>query len=452
MRVKLPTWTSRFARPAPQRESEPDKTSRRDTAQAASEREYAPVGRPVAPVVVPRWMQLVLLPLGLLGLWALARASGSVLLILLVASMVALILNPVIKLLERSRIPRGLAILVVYLGGLAVLAGIGVLLANPISTQISHFERNLPQLVNHANHTLANLQGWLTRHGINVHIQQQGHTALDTLQKDILKRSGAIVSFSQDLLAKIVTTSFALVLVLVLSVYLLVYGRQIGELVRRIMPPGDGTPEDDFPLLVQRAVSGYVRGQLLFSLVMGTSATLALTVFGLVGIFPDGERYALFFGGFYGLMEFIPYIGPIIGPLPAVLIALFENPISAVWVILLFVALQQLEGHFVAPQVFRISLRINPILIILALLIGYQLYGIVGSLVALPVIAVIRQTVLYLRRHLVLEPWAVLAPGPGILPLGPDRCPECGAVAGSRDAFCRACGASLEPRVGTPSG
>ena len=73
----------------------------------------------------------------------------------------------------------------------------------------------------------------------------------------------------------------------------------------------------------------------------------------------------MFFGAFYGLMEFIPYVGPIIGPVPAVLVALFNNPISAVWVVLLFVALQQLEGHVVAPQVFRISLRINPILIIL---------------------------------------------------------------------------------------
>ena len=74
-------------------------------------------------------------------------------------------------------------------------------------------------------------------------------------------------------------------------------------------------------------------------------------------------------------MEFIPYIGPIIGPLPAILVALFNDPISAVWVTLLFIALQQLEGHFVAPQVFRISLRINPILIILSLLLGYSCTG-----------------------------------------------------------------------------
>ena len=137
----------------------------------------------------------------------------------------------------------------------------------------------------------------------------------------------------------------------------------------------------------------------------------------------------MFFGAFYGLMEFIPYIGPIIGPLPAILVALFNDPISAVWVMLVFIALQQLEGHFVAPQVFRISLRINPILIILSLLIGYQLYGIVGSLVALPIAAVIRQTVVYLRRHLVLEPWGTMNP---IAALGPQSQP--GVLSGLRGA------------------
>jgi predicted PurR-regulated permease PerM len=194
-----------------------------------------------------------------------------------------------------------------------------------------------------------------------------------------------------------------------------VYGREIGDLVRRIMPPGDGTPQDDFPRMVQRAVFGYVRGQLLFSLIMGASAALCLWIFGIVGIFPDGSRYALFFGGFYGLAELIPYVGPIIGALPAVVVALFNNPISAVWVTLLFIVLQQFEGHFVAPQVFRISLRINPILIILSLLIGFQLYGIVGALVALPVAAVLRETVIYLRRHLVLEPWVTAGPGAGMM-------------------------------------
>jgi predicted PurR-regulated permease PerM len=404
---------------------------------------------PVAPVVVPRWIQLVVLPLGLLALWALARAAGTVLLILLAASTVALILNPLVKMLVRRGLPRGLAIFVLYVAVFAFVGGLGVLLANPVSTQVSHLERDVPHFVDQANHSLASLQRWLDARGIHVQIQRQGQTALQTLQHNILKRSSDIVSFSRDLLTQVVTTGFDLVLTFVLSIYLLIYGNQIAELVKRVMPPGDGTPEDDFPLLVQRAVFGYVRGQFLFSLIMGASAALALYIFGLLGIFPDGERYALFFGAFYGLMEFIPYIGPIIGPLPAVLVALFVHPISAVWVILLFVALQQLEGHVVAPQVFRISLRINPILVILALLIGFKLYGIAGALLALPIAAVIRQTVIYLRRHLVLEPWGTL--GSGIITnVGVERCPDCGAPASPRDSYCRACGTSLEPRVRMP--
>jgi len=417
----------------------------------------------------------VLLPVGLLALWALARAAGTVLLILIVAGVVALILAPTVRLLERM-LPRGLAILLVYVACFAVVAGIGVLLASPVTSQISRLQHNTPHIVANANKELDSIQRWLDARGINVHIKAQGQSALDTLQKDVLKRSGDIVSFSRDLLSGVVTIGVDLVLVLVLSVYLLVYGRQIGELVRGLMPPGDGTPEDDYPLLVQQAVSGYVRGQLLFSLVMGASATIALEILGLLGIFPAGKDYAVFFGAFYGLMEFVPYIGPIIGPIPALLVALFQNPISAVWLIILFVALQQLEGHVVAPQVFRISLRINPIIIILALLIGYQLYGVPGSLVALPVIAVIRQTALYLRRHLVLEPWGTGGVGLGVLGRGaepggepgpepdpgpgpdpgrksgpePDRCPECGMPAGTDDIHCRACGASLEPRVTSP--
>ena len=434
----------------PEPEGEPDP----DAVEAAGPVDEEPAGddpiRTVPPVVVPRWIQAVVLPLALLGLWALARAAGSVLLILIVAAVVALILAPTVRLLERA-IPRGLAILVVYLGGFAVLGGIGVLLASPVTTQITRLQHNLPEIIRHANQQLDNVQTFLNQHGINVHIKQQGHSALDTLQKDVLKRSGDIVTFSKDLLSQVVTTGFDLILILVLSIYLLVYGRNIGDLVRRIMPPGDGTPEDDYPMLVQHAVSGYVRGQLLFSLVMGASAAICLEILGLVGIFPAGKDYAVFFGAFYGLMEFIPYIGPIVGPIPAVLVALFENPITAVWLILLFVALQQLEGHVVAPQVFRISLRINPIIIILALLIGFKIYGIVGSLVALPVIAVIRQTVLYLQRHLVLEPWGPHGLGAGLFSTGgPDRCPDCGVPASGGDAYCRACGASLEPRVTTP--
>jgi predicted PurR-regulated permease PerM len=358
----------------------------------------------MAPVVIRRWVQLVLLPLALLGLWALARAIGTLFLVLVVASLVALVLAPLVRVLARV-LPRGLAILFAYLTVIVVVGLIAVGLAAPVANQLVHFEHNLPALTREANHDLANIQRFFDRHGIKIHIEKQGQSALSTLEKDLIKRSGAIVSFSQGLLSKAVSVGIDLVLILVLSIYMLVYAADIGRLVRRLVPGGDGTPEDDYPTLVQRAVSGYVRGQLLFSLTMGVAVALTVTIFGLVGLFPAGTTYSWFFGVFYGLMEFIPYVGPILGPVPALLVALFEHPISALWLLIAFIGLQQLEGHVVAPLLFRRTLRINPIVIIVALLIGDKLYGIAGALVALPVISVLRITAIYLRRNTVLEPW-----------------------------------------------
>jgi predicted PurR-regulated permease PerM len=342
----------------------------------------------------------------------------------------------------------------VYAGFFVVLAGAGLLLVNPVTDQVQAFQKDVPDLVDSANTSLADLQTWLDDKGIDIQVKDQGESALTTLQHNVLNRSGDLVSFGRDLLKRLVETGFGLILVIVISVYMLLYAERIGETVRSIMPRGDGTPEDDYALRVQKAVSSYVRGQVLFSLIMGVSAGVAMWLLGVVGIFPDGRRYALFFGIFFGVMELIPYIGPVLGAIPPVLVALFDDPLTAVWVALTFLALQQLEGHVVAPQVFGHSLRINPLLVIFALLIGGELYGILGAFVALPLAAVARETVTYLRRHLVLEPWGTV--GPTALAAGPSTgipppvCAECGATSGTDDAFCRSCGAALGPRVSTP--
>jgi predicted PurR-regulated permease PerM len=355
--------------------------------------------------VVPRWVQLVLLPLALLAVWAVAKASGKVLVIFIVAALIALILNPAVALLQRARLPRGLAVLAVYLAFFLALSGIGVLLANPISNQVASFSRDVPNLVRKANRSLSEFQNTLNSSGVHVQFIKQGKTALQTLQEELVKGSSSIVSFGGGLLTEVVSAGFDVLLVFVLSVYMLLYGQRIGRLIRKYMPDGDGTPADDYPTLVQSAVARYVGGQLLFSLIMGATAGISLYVFGVLGIFPDGRRYAVVFAVFYGLMELVPYIGPIVGALPAVLIALFNDPVSALWVALMFVALQQLEGHIVAPQIFGHTLRINPLLVIFALLLGLQLHGVVGALIALPILSILRETAVYLSRHITFEPW-----------------------------------------------
>jgi putative heme transporter len=184
----------------------------------ASPTEEAP--RAPDPVVVPRWIQLVTLPLALLGVWALARASGPVLLIFAIASVIALILNPIVEAIERPlnriRLPRGVAVLAVYLAIVLVVLGVGTLLVNAVVDQVASFQRDLPNLVDQANESLADFQKTLDENGIQIEVKRQGQTALQTLQDNVSQSSGDIVSSLRDIAAQVVEGAFGLVLVIVI--------------------------------------------------------------------------------------------------------------------------------------------------------------------------------------------------------------------------------------------
>jgi predicted PurR-regulated permease PerM len=399
----------------------------------------------VEPVMVPRWIQLVMLPLLLLGAWAVARAAGPVLLLFIVAGLIALLLNPFVTFLRRLGFPRGFAVATVFLVLVLGITGLGVLLANPIANQVSSFRDSVPGVVDDANASLADFQSWLDRNGIDLQVSKPGRTAVESLGDRIAEGSGELATFTRDALLRIAEASIAVILIIVLSVYMLIYGERMGAVVRGIVPPGDGSAEDDFPTRIQGAVFGYVRGQLLFSLIMGTSAGICLWIFGSLGIFPEGKTYAFAFGAFYGFAELIPYVGPAVGAFPPVVIALLSpEPLDALWLSIMFTALQQIEGHIVAPNVFGHALRINPLLVIFALLLGGQIYGFLGAFIALPIAAVLRETVVYLRRHLVLEPWP-RAPAIALAGVGTEgpSCPECGAALEAGAARCGACGTEL---------
>ena len=392
-------------------------------------------------ILVPRWVQLVMLPLAVLGLWAVLNAAGPVLLLFIIGAIVALLLNPFVGILRRAHVPRGIAVLIVMLCLVTAVTAIGFLLANPVADQVQSFRDNVPEIVDDANASLADVQEWLDDNGVNVQIADEGETALGTLGQNLTEGSGELVSFTQDALRTLVEALLALILIIVISVYMLLYGERIGAWIRSFIP---SKPDDDYPTRVQRAVFGYVRGQLLFSLIMGTSAGLLLWVLGSLGIFPDGKTYALIFGAWYGFAELIPYIGPAIGAGPPVLIALFSGePLDALWLTIAFTALQQIEGHIVAPTVFSQALRINPLLVIFALLLGGQLYGFIGAFISLPIAATLRESVDYFRRHYRFDRWDLPSAAEPVPDVPPRQCPECGAACPERATECPACGTEL---------
>src|ERR671924_1715526 len=192
-------------------------------------------------VVVPRWVQLVMLPLAVLGLWAVLSAAGRVLLLFIVAGLVALLLNPFVSVLRRAHVPRGIAVLIVMLCVVATVTAIGFLLANPVADQVSAFRSNVPEIVDDANASLADVQQWLDDNGINVQIAEEGQTALGTLGRNLSEGSGELLSFTQDAVRTLVEASLALILVIVISVYMLLYGERIAAGVRSVIPRRAGS-------------------------------------------------------------------------------------------------------------------------------------------------------------------------------------------------------------------
>jgi predicted PurR-regulated permease PerM len=371
---------------------------------------------PSAPprIVIPRWVQLVGLPLTLLFLWVVAGAVRHALFLFLVALLIALLLNPLVRTLGRVWIPRGLAVAIVYLAFAAALALAVLALATVVVNQTrsaSHKVDNYFTVESGrthetgARHDLARFQHWLNAHGLKrIHVEKSGNKFLNSIgTKDVTKYTTKALNWAEGAGLAVVTLLFSIFLVVVVSIYILLDMHRLAAAVDRRFPPHEGS----LPLVerMERALASYVKGQLLLSLIIGTSSGVGLWVFGLVGALPHGGRYALLFGAWAGVTELIPYVGPWLGALPPVLYALVTHPISALWVSLLYLGIQQLEGHVVVPNVMGRSLRLHPLLVIFGLLAGGEIYGFPGILVALPILAAGKAMWEFFAERLELARW-----------------------------------------------
>jgi len=139
-------------------------------------------------------------------------------------------------------------------------------------------------------------------------------------------------------------------------------------------------------------LSAYVRGQLLLMLFVGGMATIALLIIDV--------PFALLLGVIAGIFEALPFVGPILGAIPAVLVALLSDPASAIWVVVSFFAIQQVENLILVPRISGESVKLHPAMVMVVLVVGNELAGFLGMLVAVPITAVIRDVFKYLYLRL----------------------------------------------------
>jgi predicted PurR-regulated permease PerM len=365
-------------------------------------------------MVVPRWIQLVGLPVALLVAWSVAGAVRHVVFLFIVAGLIALLLNPIVRGLGRAWIPRGFAVAIVYLSFAALVVAAGVALSTVVVDQTKsaanrvddYFteEHGRPPITD-AERDVDRLQVWLNGHHLErINVRKP---ALDFLNnagsKDVSSYASKAISWAEGAAVSFVSLLFSTVLIIVISIYMLLDMQRLARVIDRRFPPRPGSR----PLMwrVEHALVAYVKGQLLLSAIIGTSAGIGLWLLGITGLLPGGDKYAVLFGLFVAFTELIPYLGPWLGALPPFFYALAIDPVSAIWVVLLFLFIHQVEGHIVVPNVMGSALRLHPLLVIFGLLAGGEIYGLPGIFVALPLLAVVRAVWEFFHDRIELEPW-----------------------------------------------
>jgi predicted PurR-regulated permease PerM len=367
-----------------------------------------------AKIEIPRWIQLVGLPVLLLFLWVVVGAVRHVVFLFLVALLIALLLSPLVRVVQRVRLPRGFAVALVYLVFavclIAAIGALGTVLVSETKTAAKRVDSYFTDVNGHtrqvdADRDVDRLQDWLNTHSLgSLHVQKRGHALVRDIRKhDVGKYTNKVVDFLEGAAISIGKLLFAIVVVLVVSIYMLLDFPRLTREIDRRFPPHSGS--DSLLPRMEKSLVSYVKGQALVSLIIGTSAGVGLWVLGAIGALPHGQKYALVFGAWVAITELIPYLGPWLGAIPPLIYAFVVDPLSALWVALLFLAIHQIEGHIVVPNVMGNALRLHPLLVIFGLLAGGEIYGLPGALVALPILAAGRALWEFFAERVELEPW-----------------------------------------------
>lgn len=350
---------------------------------------------------IPRWVQLAVLPVLLIVAWMVLGVIREAVFIFVVATLVALILQPLVRGLERIHVPRALGVVIVYLGAVAIVGGLIALVIPPVVHQVRALLDALPGMAQQARASVQHLQSLADRFHIRVDVAAQLQSGAKSIASHLLGASRDVFGIGVSL-ARGVTVS---VIILVISIYMLVDTRRITRFVVEHFPTHSERDGREFVRLTQSAVADYIKAQLLLSAAIGTGTGLTMWVLGMTGVFPSGAKYAVAFGAWAGVTEVVPYLGPVLGAVPPLVVALLHSPLTALWVIIAYVGIQEIEGHIAAPLIMGSRLRVHPLIVIFAILAGNEVHGLVGMFIAVPLIPLVRESWLFLRPRLRFEPW-----------------------------------------------
>jgi len=357
------------------------------------------------------------------ALWRLRGGYGFALQVGVIGFIIAYILNPVVEALERLRIRRPVAVVIVFFLLLNLLV-LGSVLVSQVVTEMGRFVNLVPKAIDNLTSLSTHAQAWLagvvtnlpdaisSRLGVPANqtqlsqqIRQELVNFSTQLAQSLNRLLQHIITGGPSLLLSgataVISTTFQVVLIFIASAYFLYDYPRFTSNFRRFVPVRWRPLYEDLTEKADRAVGGYLRGQLLITLTLGILIWVGLTIIGVPLATAISFLAAIF--------NLVPYLGPIIGVLPAVLLGLTVSPLTSVLAIVVFLLANQLEGHVLSPLILSRSTNLHPVTVLLAIMAGLGLFGLVGALLAVPLVALVK---VVLEEYLLTRPAYATVPPP----------------------------------------
>lgn len=302
------------------------------------------------------------------GLWFLWLIRD-ILSLLAGALFLAILIRPVARWGERRKIPKGVTVILVYAVMFAVFVLAFALIIPTMLSQVSGLAETIGSSITAISSGVKSVREFTQQYGLTNNL----NASVASIQGQLSQIASGFVTALGDLFGGIAR----LVIVLVMAFYIVVQDREAVKLFHHLVPRQYQDMSSQILTRVEEKISRWLSGQLILSLVIGVLYYIGMLVLGI-----DNALSLAIFAGF---TEFIPYLGPILGGIPVVIVAFNESPVKALFALGLLAVIQQLENHVIVPKVMEKALGLNPLASIIAVLVGAQLFGVIGALVAIPV-------------------------------------------------------------------
>lgn len=301
----------------------------------------------------------------------------SVMYLFLISLFFAAAFNPFVDKMERWRVPRWVGILLIYVVALSVFVLLVTMFVPLIVEQLTQIAGSLKDLVMglvEGDSYLPfkdKIEPYLKDFVESIDISQ-----VQTYLENAANSLASVAGNGFELLGAVFSNLMNFFVVLVLTFFMVVERSALGEFFHSLLPSRYGGYAASKAGMVQDKIGAWLRGQVMVCLLIGFLVYVGLALLGV--------EYALTLGMFAAVAELIPYLGPVMAGVPAVLIAFNQDPWLALWALVFYVMIQAIEGNIMVPIIMEKAVGLSPIVIILAMMIGFQFFGIVGMVIAVP--------------------------------------------------------------------